>query len=329
MPSRCAGGIFNTFPFCALRAFASLWLKKLPLDCLHSSEYNHIIMQIAVFASLNRPHALDVARQLIAWLHEHGHTVRLNPALGRAVNCLEHRVPDELVLTDADLAISVGGDGTMLGVVRLAAPLRVPVLAVHAGALGFLTELTPEELPEYLPRVLAGEYELVPRMMLNGKLLREGEVYAEDEALNDIVIRQGATGRLIKLTVLVCGHQLSRMSADGLIASTPTGSTAYGLSAGGPIVHPATSVTILVPICPHSLTFRPLVVPATDPIEIICEGNAHSDDMLVTFDGQEPIPVQTGDRILITPAKDNALLVKLGLSMFYDRLREKLQWGGR
>ncbi len=285
-------------------------------------------MQIAVFATLNRPRALDIARQLVSWLREHGHTVRMNPALGRALNCLECRVPDELVLTDAGLAIAVGGDGTMLGTVRLAAPQRVPVLGINAGALGFLTELTPKELPEYLPRVLAGDYQPEPRMMINGKLIRGEEVCADDVALNDIVIRQGATGRLIKLNVLVCGHQLSRMSADGLIISTPTGSTAYGLSAGGPIVHPATSVTLLVPICPHSLTFRPLVVPATDPIEIICEGNSHGDDMLVTFDGQEPIPVLTGDCVIITPAKEHALLVKLGLSSFYDRLREKLQWGG-
>lgn len=285
-------------------------------------------MQIAVFASLNRPHALDIARQLIAWLREHGYTVRMNPALGRALNCLECRFPDEQVLNDVELAISVGGDGTMLGTVRLAAPQRVPVLGVNAGALGFLTELTPKELPEYLPRVLAGDYQPEPRMMLNGKLIRGTEVCAEDVALNDIVVRQGETGRLIKLNVLVCGHQLSRMSADGLIISTPTGSTAYGLSAGGPIVHPATSVTILVPICPHSLSFRPLVVPATDPIEVICEGNSHGDNMLVTADGQEPIPVLTGDRIIITPAKERALLVKLGLASFYDRLREKLQWGG-
>ncbi len=118
------------------------------------------------------------------------------------------------------------------------------------------------------------------------------------------------------------------MSADGLIISTPTGSTAYGLSAGGPIVHPATSVIILIPICPHSLTFRPLVVPATDPIEVICESNSHGDEMLMSVDGQDPIPALTGDRVLITPAKDQALLVKLGLASFYDRLREKLQWGG-
>lgn len=285
-------------------------------------------MQVAVFATLNRPRALEIARQLVAWLREQGYAVRMNPALGRALNCLECRVPEELVLTDAILAISVGGDGTMLGTVRLAAPQRVPVLGINAGALGFLTELTPEELPAYLPRVLAGDYQPEPRMMINGKLMRGEVTCTDDVALNDIVIRQGATGRLIKLNVLISGHQLSRMSADGLIISTPTGSTAYGLSAGGPIVHPSASVTILVPICPHSLTFRPLVVPATDRIEVICEGNSHGDDMLVTFDGQEPLPVRPGDRLIITPAAEQALLVKLGLSTFYDRLREKLQWGG-
>jgi len=286
-------------------------------------------MQVAIFATLNRPHTLEIARQVIRWLHEYGHTVRLDPALGRAVNCLECRVPEELVVAGANLAISIGGDGTMLGAVRAAASEQVPVLGVNAGALGFITELTPEELPEYLPRVLAGEYLLEKRMMLTGMLMRDDRVLTELLALNDIVIRQGATGRMIKLNVLVSGHQLSRMSADGLIISTPTGSTAYGLSAGGPIVHPATSVMVLVPICPHSLTFRPLVIPAADPIEVICEGNAHGDHLLVTADGQEPVPAAPGDCIVISPAKDPALFVKISPFTFYDRLRDKLQWGGK
>ena len=167
-----------------------------------------------------------------------GNTVRMNPTLGRALNCLTCRVPEELVMVDAELAIAVGGDGTMLGAVRVAAPYRVPVLGINAGALGFLTELTPEELPEYLPRILGGDFTPEPRMMITGQLFRGTEMRVEVVSLNDIVIRQGATGRLIKLNVLVSGHQLSRMSADGLIISTPTGSTAYGLAAGGPMSTP-------------------------------------------------------------------------------------------
>lgn len=286
-------------------------------------------MQIALFATPNRPHALEIARQVFDWLHAQGHTVRMQPTLGRALNCLECRVPEEMVVMDANLAIAIGGDGTMLGAVRIAAPQRVPVLGVNAGQLGFLTELTPEELPEYLPRVVAGDYTLESRMMISGQIVRGIEIVENVTALNDLAIRLGATGRLIKLNVLVSGHQLSRMSADGLIVSTPTGSTAYGLSAGGPIIHPSASVLELVPICPHSLTFRPLVFPATDPIEIVCEGNSYGDEMLLSADGQDPLTVITGDRVIITPALEHALLVKLGLSSFYERLRDKLQWGGK
>jgi NAD+ kinase len=216
----------------------------------------------------------------------------------------------------------------MLGAVRASAPRGVPVLGVNAGALGFLTELTPEQLPEYLPRVLAGEYQVEPRMMLRATAYRGDTVVAESLALNDVVVRQGATGRLIRLDVSVAGHLLGDFGADGIIFSTPTGSTAYGLAAGGPIAHPLASVIVMVPICPHSLSFRPMVIPTEDCIEVLCKGNYHGDDMVLSTDGLEPVTLLTGDRVVIERAAEQALLIKLGLFSFYDRLREKLQWGG-
>lgn len=285
-------------------------------------------MHIAIFATLNRPLALEVVHEVIPWLMARGHHISVGPEVGKLVAYPQYRVPEDQVIQGADLVLSIGGDGTMLGAVRAAAPFGVPVLGINAGALGFLTELAREQTFEYLPRVLAGDYTIEARMMLTATLRRGSTTVTEFVGLNDAVVRQGATGRLIHLDVQVAGHTLGHFSADGLIVSTPTGSTAYNLSAGGAIIHPTASVISLVPICPHSLSFRPIIIPAADPIAIFCEGNAHSDEMMITVDGQPPTPVLPGDHIILTPAPQSGLLIKLGLASFYDRLREKLQWGG-
>lgn len=285
-------------------------------------------MIISLVATTHRPRAITIVQELTALLTREGHDVRMAPALARMSGCTAYAIDEQLLMQGADMAIAIGGDGTMLGAVRMAAPHRVPVLGINAGALGFLTELTPEQLPDNLPRVLTGQYALESRLMLHGAVYREGTCIVESVALNDIVVRQGAKGRLINLHVQVAGHTLGRFGADGLIFSTPTGSTAYGLSAGGPIVHPTTSVVVLVPVCPHSLSFRPMVIPITDPIDVTCEGNQHGDEMMLTADGQDPTILLTGDRVVIHPAPERALLIKLGLFSFYDRLRKKLQWGG-
>lgn len=286
-------------------------------------------MQIAIIATVNRPHAVEIVRQTVSWLLARRHHPRMSQALAEATGCEACGVPPEDVMAGAEMALSIGGDGTMLSTASMAAPYNVPVLGVNAGALGFLTELTPEELPEYLPRIIDGDYTLEPRMMLRAQLWRDEHLVMETLALNDIVVRQAATSRLINLEVQVAGHRLGRFGADGLILATPTGSTAYCLSAGGPIVHPTAQVMVLVPVCPHSLSFRPVVIPALDTVEILCEGNAHGDNMLVTTDGQEPTAAYPGARVIIRAAEERALLVKLGLFTFYDRLREKLDWGGK
>lgn len=275
-----------------------------------------------------RPATITIIQQLATWLLEHGHAVRMTPVLAQLSGCDTCAWNEQSAMVGADLVISVGGDGTMLGAVRSAAPYQVPVLGINAGALGFLTEISPDELPPLLPRIIAGDYSLETRLMLQATIQRSDTVAGEYLALNDIVVRQGATGRLINLTVTVAGSYLGHFAADGLILSTPTGSTAYGLSSGGPIVHPTTSALVLVPICPHSLSFRPMVIPATDPVEILCEGNQLDDEMMVTADGQNPQTVRAGDRIIVRVAPETARLVKFDQFSFYDRLREKLQWGG-
>jgi NAD+ kinase len=286
-------------------------------------------MQIALFASLIRPDAVGIVRRTVSWLLEHGHGVRMSVTLAEGVGCASCGLQDSEIIDGANLALAIGGDGTMLNVAAIAAPRQVPVLGVNAGALGFLTELTPEQLPDYLPRVLAGDYTMEPRMLLRARLHRGDTVVADSLALNDIVVRQGPQNRMINLEVLVAGHRLGRLTADGLILSTPTGSTAYCLSAGGPIVHPTASVVVLVPICPHSLSFRPMVIPAMDPVTIQLESNRHGDEMMVTTDGNAPLVGLPGDCLTIEPAPEHALFVKLNLFSFYDRLREKLQWGAK
>lgn len=285
-------------------------------------------MRIAIFASIHRPHARDIVGQTIAWLLERGHDVRLEESLAAEAGHAACGVATDSVIDGAGLAIAIGGDGTMLGAVRIAAPHHVPVLGVNAGALGFLTQITPDELFTHLPQVLRGEYEVQSRMMLHATLYREEHVLTDMLAFNDIVVGQGPKGRIIQLDALVAGHRIGRFSADGVIVSSPTGSTAYGLAAGGPIVHPATSVLVLVPISPHSLALRPMVIPATDPVEIICEGNKYEDEMRVNADGQDPFLVRAGDRVVVSPAPERALLVVINTMSFYDRLRQKLHWGG-
>jgi len=284
-------------------------------------------MRIAIVATLLRPHALEIVRTTVTYARAVGAEVRLTQDTA-AVLHEAGGVAEELLMPGADLAIAIGGDGTMLGAVRAAAPHGVPVLGINAGALGFLTAITPEQLPVMLPLALRGEFTVETRSMLRGVIMHQGVVSAEMTALNDIVVRQGRQGRLINLDVTVAGRELGRFSADGLLISTPTGSTAYGLSAGGPIIHPSAAVTVLVPICPHSLSFRPMVFPASDPMVITCEGNFHGDEILVIADGQDPLTVSIGDQIVITPAPCVASLVKIDQTSFYDRLREKLQWGG-
>lgn len=285
-------------------------------------------MVITIFATSHRPAAIPLIKQTVNWLHDAGCQVRMPTATAIANNFAECACPIENLVIDSEAAIAIGGDGTMLGAVRNCAPHGVPVLGVNAGALGFLSEVAPIDIPSCLSRLLKHEYSVEARMMLSSSLYRDEVMLSTSNALNDIVLRQGAKGRLVNFRVMVAGHRLGSFAADGLIFSTPTGSTAYGLSAGGPIVHPATSVITLVPIAAHSLSLRPMVIPDTDPIEVACDSNQQGDEMLLIPDGVEPITMLAGDRVIIAPSPDRALLIKFGFTSYYDRLREKLGWAG-
>jgi NAD+ kinase len=233
-------------------------------------------------------------------------------------------------LPDAcDLLVVLGGDGTLIGMAgRIArAGSDVPILGVNFGSLGFLTEITLPELYDALQATLEGRAAIEERAMLTAKTTRDNLPFADHLVLNDIVITKGAMSRIIEMTVSVGDDTVTRVRADGLIIASPTGSTAYNLAAGGPIVHPAVDAMLLTPIAPHTLTNRPVVIPAASEVHVrpIME---ESDEVFVTFDGQSGFPLQAGDLVSVRRAPRPLRIVKSAKRTYFDVLREKLKWGG-
>jgi NAD+ kinase len=231
----------------------------------------------------------------------------------------------------SDLIVVLGGDGTLIGMARRIATARkdVPILGVNFGSLGFLTEITLQELYESLESVLAGEAKIEERMMLAARTIRDGTVFADRLALNDVVITKGALSRIIDLSVAIDEQPVMRVRADGLIVASPTGSTAYNLGAGGPIVHPALDAFLLTPIAPHMLTNRPIVIPADAEVRVKPALDGSNDEVYVTFDGQSGHPLQSADVISIRRADRTLRLVRASTRTYFDMLRQKLKWGER
>ena len=269
------------------------------------------------------PTATAVARELAEWLVRRGHQVRLDAAT-RAD--LKRGEVAELTADGAcDLIVVLGGDGTLLAVARRHAG-GPPILGVNLGRLGFLTEIPREELYPTLVEVLAGNFESEPRSLFEVTLERADGRSQTYLALNDAVIAKTALSRIIELELTVDGRPVSRYRADGLVVSTPTGSTAYNLSAGGPILHPLLPVAVLTPICPHTLTLRPIVVPDASVIEVTLRTPRES--VYLTVDGQEGDTLAHGDRVRIRRHGAQVRLVRAGAPRsIYEGLRSKLHWG--
>lgn len=279
--------------------------------------------RVGVVARRDSPLARESAREVAEWLARRGHRALLDPAIAAAENGIAEP-PGEPVL-DCDLMVVLGGDGTLLSVARNYAG-GPPILGVNLGRLGFLTEVPREELYPALVEILAGRYEVEPRSLLDVELVREGAETRRFRALNDAVIAKGALARIIEMTLSVDGRHVSRYRSDGLVISTPTGSTAYNLSAGGPILHPHLPVAVLTPICPHTLTLRPLVVPDTSLTEILLE--TRRERVFLTVDGQEGAELADGDRIRVTRAPEPVRLLRTSESRsIFEGLRTKLHWG--
>lgn len=281
------------------------------------------IRRVGVVAKRGSREAVRTARELAEWLQRRDIEITLDEATLRAnggpsATAFDPKEPHDLVLV-------LGGDGTLLAVAR---SLRegTPILGVNLGNLGFLTEVNRGELYPSLVRVLEGRFEIERRSLLGVELERAGGGVSRYRVLNDAVITKSALARIIELSIYVDGHLVTRYRSDGIIVSTPTGSTAYNLSAGGPVLNPRLPVALLTPICPHALTLRPLVVPDESSIEITL--GTRSEEVYLTLDGQEGTSLGYRDTVRVTRHPVSVGLVKVAGRSFYDSLRGKLRWGG-
>ena len=234
---------------------------------------------------------------------------------------------DTALVDKADVVLVLGGDGTMLNAARLAGERSIPILGVNMGGLGFLTEVRLENLYPSLERVFANDFVLDERLMLRTYIHRNRETVAQGEVLNDVVISKGTLARMIELKIAIQGRFVTNLRGDGLILSSPTGSTAYSLSAGGPIIDPAVQSLILTPICPHTLTHRPLIVPGNAEINVTL--TSKDDGAMATLDGQVGVSITQGDTVVIQTSEHRTRLIRFPESNYYDVLREKLKWGDR
>jgi NAD+ kinase len=274
------------------------------------------------------PHLIDIA----AWLDRRGiHAVfETATAALMPVSTSRRVAAKEVLVGEVDLVVVLGGDGTLLSVADCIATSgsQIPLLGVNFGSLGFLTEVTLPELYPSLEAALAGRAHTEERMMLQSTTLRKGEPFATAVALNDVVITKAARSRMINLSVSVGDEFVTGVKADGLIVATPTGSTAYNLSAGGPIVQPSLDALILTPIAPHTLTNRPIVIPASSTVRVqpLMESR---DELFVTFDGQAGFQLQEGDEVRVCRADRSIRLIRPSTRSYFEVLREKLKWGER
>jgi NAD+ kinase len=288
------------------------------------------ITRVGLTAKQGLGAASGVLAELAGWLEARDvravfdtETAALAGVPGGRMTVSRDDLPDE-----CDLLVVLGGDGTLIGMAdRIARAGRdVPILGVNFGSLGFLTEITLPELYDALDATLAGRATIETRAMLAARTIRDGAPFADHIVLNDIVITRGALSRIIEISVTVGDAPVTRVRADGLIIASPTGSTAYNLAAGGPIVHPAVDAILLTPIAPHTLTNRPVIIPASSEVHVrpIMEGN----EVFVTFDGQSGFPLQAGDLISVRRAPRPLRIVRSAKRTYFDVLREKLKWGG-
>jgi NAD+ kinase len=261
----------------------------------------------------------DVSR-LTAWLRERGVDVLNDKDVAR------EQIPNEV-----DLVIVLGGDGTLLAMAdRIGQAGRdIPILGVNFGSLGFLTEIRIDELYPSLETVLDGSARYDERLMLHAEATRAGQPPDTRIVLNDVVFTKAALSRMIELSVSVSSSFVTRVKADGLIIASPTGSTAYNLAAGGPIVHPVVDALVLTPIAPHTLTNRPVIIPADAVVEVQPLVESESDDVFVTYDGQAGYALRRGDSVRVRRAAQRLRLVKAPARTYFEVLREKLKWGER
>lgn len=283
-------------------------------------------MKVGIIAKTNIEKTFDLTKELCKWFKEKGVEVYLEKELGKKIRH-KNSVPSAEIPSIVDIILVFGGDGTFLGVARLACRHGTPILGINLGGLGFLTEITVDEIYPMMERILSGEYEIENRQMLRTAIRRGGSQIGNYDVLNDVVINKKAVARIIDLEIHIEGSHVTTYRADGIIISTPTGSTAYSLSAGGPIVHPGLPVMIITPICPHTLTNRPLVVSSEMKVEL--KISTQEPDTYLTLDGQIGTRLKTGDVVEVRKSDTFVKLIKSPFRDYFTILKTKLMWGER
>ena len=269
----------------------------------------------------------ETACKIIDWLNSKKIKVYIEGNKGKEIGKEELNCPTEKFLKNVDLIISLGGDGTLLRAARLVAAEKIPVFGVNLGGLGFLTQIGVDDLEKSLERLYQEKYFFDERMMLDCLVKRKDKEIKKFIALNDVVISKGAFARIISLATYVNNDYVITYSADGLVVSTSTGSTAYSLSAGGPIVNPNINSILLTPICPHTLSARPLIISENDQVQIKLE--SIKKEVMVTIDGQEGFALEPNDEVIVKKSDYKARLITFKEKNFYAILREKLKWSGQ
>jgi NAD+ kinase len=285
------------------------------------------VTRVGIVAKPDAPRAPEVISRLVEWLTGRGIVVTLEKETAGIVPATRAAAANKAELPGlSDLLIVLGGDGTLLSMARAVGDLGIPIMGVNLGGLGFLTATTLDEMLPSLEAVLEGRMIVEARLMLKTRVLRNGAAVFEHMALNDVVITKSAMSRIINLAVSVEGQYATAYRADGLILSTATGSTAYSLSAGGPIVSPALDAIVLTPICSHTLTNRPIVLPASHRIEVTVQSDQ---EIMLTVDGQVGVELRERDVVEVVKAPASIRLVRFPQKDFFSVLRTKLKWGER
>lgn len=283
------------------------------------------IRSIGIISRPRRETLSAVVPPLLQWLAARGVKALYDAETAEVLNDRPGLRTRAELAAQTDLLLVLGGDGTLLAAAREAAPRGVPILPINLGSLGFLTSFTVGELYPALEETLAGRLPASERVLLNAELVRGTQVLAAQRVLNEAAVHKGALARMIEMELFIENEFICRYRADGLIVATPTGSTAYSLSAGGPIVHPAVESILITPICPHTLSDRPLVV--RDFTHIQVRLGPHAESVFLTLDGQKGIPVNAGDFVRIARAAERLKLIQPPTKSYFEILRNKLKWG--
>lgn len=288
-----------------------------------------VIRRIGIVVKPNQPQAVQTIGCLVEWLDRRGVTLVVEPELAchaadAKTGCAIETLPREKLAANVDLLIVLGGDGTMIASTRMLGDREVPVLGINYGTLGYLAEFRTEEMIPALESIFNDDYRLDRRVMLDVELRRNEQRVAQNRVLNDAVIGKSALARIIEIEAWFDKQFVNSFRADGLIVSTPTGSTAYNLSAGGPLIYPSMEAVVITPICPHTLSNRPIVVPDDVEIELHLKTR---EEVAITLDGQIGFPLEIEDRVFVRKSRTKFNIVQPTNRNYFDVLRDKLRWG--